>query len=167
MRCAARAMAGAAFCGSAQPSVGTCKAQRNSPLRPGHQPLEILAAHDAGADVEGTRHREPGIEARFIGFGLADIHDAAFAKSGRAAREPVHIAPQPQALDDQRHLPLVAPGLAAPTPIAARLLARDVRLLAEHDRDPAGGERQRGRRADDAAADDGDARGREGSLHPM
>ena len=28
MRCAARAIAGAAFCGSAQPSVGTCRPQR-------------------------------------------------------------------------------------------------------------------------------------------
>ena len=76
----------------------------------------------------------------------------------------VHALPQPQALDDQRDLARIAPHLAAPAPVAARLLAGDVALLAQHDRDALAGEEERRAGADDAAADDDDvgARGQFG-----
>ena len=63
---------------------------------------------------------------------LAEIHDAAGAKAGLGLDRLVHALPEAQALDDQRDLARVARHLAAPAPIAARLLAGDVALLAQH-----------------------------------
>ncbi len=65
MRCAARAMAGAAFWDSAHPSPGTCSAALTS-LRTPHQMREIRAAQQARADLERARHLEamPGNHAR-------------------------------------------------------------------------------------------------------
>ena len=125
-----------------------------------HQRLDLLAAKHAGPGVIGARHLEPGGEADFIVFGFAHVHDAAFAKAGGAARQPIHVAPQTQALHDQRHLARVAARLPAPAPVAAGLFAADVALLAQRHGDAACGQRQRSRRADDAAADDDDSRGR-------
>ena len=47
---------------------------------------------------------------------------------------------------------MIAPRLAAPAPIAARLLAGDPAFLAERDRHASLGEAERGRGTDDAAA---------------
>ena len=61
-----------------------------------------------------------------------------------------------QDLQGEGDLGEIAPHLAAPAPIAARLLARDPAFLAECHRHAALGEKERGRGADDAAADDDD-----------
>ena len=53
---------------------------------------------------------------------------------------------------------MIAARLAAPAPIAARLLAGDLAFLAEHDRHASLREEKRDARADDAAADDDDIR---------
>ncbi len=68
----------------------------------------------------------------------------------------VHALPQTQGLDGERDLGEIAPHLAAPAPIAARLLAGDRALLAERDRHASLRETERGGGADDAAADDDD-----------
>ena len=53
----------------------------------------------------------------------------------------------------ERDLARVAALRAAPAPVAARLLGADLALLAQGDVDALLGERERGARADDAAAD--------------
>ena len=99
---------------------------------------------------------EPSFQLRQLGRVLGEIHDAALAKAGFGLDPLVHALPQPQALDDQRNFARIAAHLAAPAPIAARLLAGDVPLLAQRDRDALFREKQRRAGADDAAADDYD-----------
>src|SRR5450755_3771253 len=89
--------------------------------------------------------------------GLAEIGDAGLPEAGLGLDHFIHALPQPQALDDQRQLARVASHLAAPAPVAARLLAGDVPLLAEHRRNALPREEESGAGADDAAADDDDA----------
>ena len=89
---------------------------------------------------------------------VAEIHDAAGAKAGLRLDRPVHPFPEAQALYDQRDLARVAGHLAAPAPVAARLLAGDVALLAQHRRDAALRQEQSRAGADNAAADDDDIR---------
>ncbi len=99
---------------------------------------------------------EPGFELAQFGRGLRQIHDAGLAKAGLGLDPLVHPLPQPQALDDQRQFARIAPHLAAPAPIAARLLAGDVPLFAQRDGHPLFRQKQRGARPDDAAADNHD-----------
>src|SRR5262249_36845079 len=93
---------------------------------------------------------------RVILRAVADIEDAGAAKAGLPADTRVQAFPETQRFDDQRQLARVAAHLADPTPVPARLLAGNDALLAKHHRDAALGELQRGRGADDAAADDDD-----------
>jgi peptide/nickel transport system permease protein len=81
----------------------------------------------------------------FLGDGLRDALDPR-----------VDAAPQPQRLPDKRDFARIAPHLAAPAPVAARLLAGDDTLLDERDIDAALSELERGGGTDDAAADDRD-----------
>jgi hypothetical protein len=59
-------------------------------------------------------------------------------------------------LDDQWHLAAVAAHLAAPAPVAARLLTGDAALLEQGDLQAPLGKFHGRAGADDAAADDGD-----------
>ena len=127
--------------------------------RPRHERLEFGPPHHPRADVVRSRHLEPRVKPPLIVFVLADVHYSAGAKTGVAAGQPVHVAPQTQTVENERHLAFVAPGLSAPPPIPARLLAGDIAFFAHHDVDTARGQRQRGGHANDAAADDDHARG--------
>src|SRR4051812_7218099 len=91
-----------------------------------------------------------------LGLGRAEIGDARLAEAGLGLDHLVHPLPQLQALDDERDLARIARHLAAPAPVAARLLAGDMTLLAEHRRNALPGEEERGAGADNAAADDDD-----------
>ena len=108
---------------------------------------------------------EPAGETREVVLIFGEIHDPAGAEPGLGFDPLVHPLPQPQALDDKRDFAGVARHLAAPAPVAARLLAGDVALLAQHGRDAPLGEEQRRAGADDAAADDHDiGLGRQGLV---
>ena len=122
----------------------------------GQQARDLGAVDDPRVELVVAGMIEPAGEAREVVLVLGEIHDAAGAKPGLGLDPLVHPLPQPQALDDQRDFAGVARHLAAPAPVAARLLAGDVALLAQHGRDAPLGEEQRGAGADDAAADDHD-----------
>jgi hypothetical protein len=99
---------------------------------------------------------EPAFEARQIGRRFGQIHDPGGTKAGLGFDHRVHALPQPQAFDGERQLARIAHHLAAPAPIAARLLAGDVPLLAQNRPDPLLRQEQRRAGADDPAADDHD-----------
>src|SRR5258707_14125622 len=99
---------------------------------------------------------EPREMPRHIRLRRAEIGDAGLAEAGLGLDHRVHALPQLEAFDDQRDLARVAHHLAAPAPIAARLLAGDVALLAQDGRDALLREEQGRARPDDAAADDDD-----------
>ena len=96
----------------------------------------------------------------FLVFG--EIDDPGLAKSGVAFDRAVDAAPDAQRFDDERELARIAPLLAAEAPIAARLFAADMALLAQRHRDPFLRQEEGRRNADDAATDDDDidARGK-------
>ena len=120
------------------------------------QPRHLRAIDQPGVELVFPRVFEPSPHpAQILGI-FSEIHDAAGAKPGLGVDGAVHPLPQPQALDDQRELAGIARHLAAPAPIAARLLAGDVALLAQHHRDAALRQEQGRASADDAAADDHD-----------
>jgi len=96
-----------------------------------HQLCRFTPADDAGVELILAGVLEPGFELVQLGLGLGQIHDAGLAEAGFGFDQLVHALPQPQALDDQGNLARVPPHLAAPAPIAARLLAGDVALLAQ------------------------------------
>ncbi len=122
----------------------------------GHQLLRFAPADDTGIELILAGMVEPGFELGQLGLRLGEIHDPGLAKAGLGLDHLVHALPQPQALDDQRDLARIPPHLAAPAPIAARLLAGDVPLLAKHGRDPLLRQKEGRAGADDPAADDHD-----------
>src|SRR5205807_6661797 len=101
-----------------------------------HQLRRFGAGDYAGVELILASVLEPGFELSELGLGLGQIHDAGLAETGLGLHQFVHAGPEPQALDDQRQLARIASHLAAPAPIAARLLTGDVPLLAPHRANP-------------------------------
>src|SRR3954447_6200852 len=108
---------------------------------------------------------EPAGETCEIVLIVSEIHDAAGAEAGFGLDALVHPLPQPQALDDQRDFAGIARHLAAPAPVATRLLAGDMALPAPQGRDAFLGEKWRRARADNPPADNPDVgAGRQGLV---
>ncbi len=122
----------------------------------GQQPRHLGAVDQPRVELVFAGMLQPSLHVAELLRGFAEIHDARGAKAGFRIDGAVHPFPQPQALDDQRDLAGIARHFAAPAPIAARLLAGDVALLAQHDRNAALRQKKRRAGADDAAADDHD-----------
>ena len=122
--------------------------------RAGQSPGHLGAVDDLRVELVFARVIEPGFELGEIGLGVPEIHDPAGAEPGLGLDQLVHPLPQPQAFDDERKFARVAHHLAAPSPIAARLLAGDVPLLAQRHRDAPLREEEGRAGADNAAADD-------------
>src|SRR4051794_38524559 len=101
---------------------------------------------------------KPVLMPRHLGVGLDAVQDAGRAKARLGVDDLVQALPLAQRFDDQRQLARIATLLADPTPIAARLLAGDLALLAQGHRHAALGEMKGGTGADYAAADDHDVR---------
>src|SRR6516164_5113681 len=127
-----------------------------APRRAGEEPIDLIRPNQAGVDLIGPSLREPCLAVRGLPLRLAELDDAGLAKPRLRAHPCIHPLPQAHALDRQRHLGKLATHLAAPAPISARLLTGDGALLADHERHVALGEEERGRSADDAAADNDD-----------
>jgi hypothetical protein len=87
-----------------------------------HQLAGVCARHEAGIELIGPGVLQPALAARDLLVGLAQIGNAALAKAGLGADPLVHAAPQAQRLDGERDLARVPAHLAAPAPVAARLL---------------------------------------------
>src|SRR6266446_1004344 len=121
-----------------------------------HQLRRFASVDDAGVELILAGMMEPGFKLAELGLRLGQIHDPGLAKAGLGFDQLVHSLPQPQALDDQRELAGIAPHLATPAPVAARLLAGDVPLFAEDDANALLCEEQSGAGTDDPAADDHD-----------
>ena len=101
----------------------------------GQQLRELGPAEQARVELVGPGVLEPGGTPLQLLIGLAGVEDA--GPGGSRSRPPtslVHALPETQALDDERDLARVTPHLADPAPIAARLLAGDVALLAQGHR---------------------------------
>jgi len=127
-----------------------------------HERGKFVPAHDARTDVIGFRHLHPGGKTRLVGLTLAHVQNAALTKSRVEFRQSIHVAPQLQALHDQRHFARVTARLSAPAPVAAGLFTGDIPFFTEHDRNPARSQRKCGECADNAAADhDHTGRGRQ------
>jgi hypothetical protein len=148
-------MAGAASAGSARPSLGVQAADPFFAAIRRHR-LRLGGAQQAAADLMLARMLQPALPARELGGIAGQIENAMTAESGIGADLLLQPAPDRQALLDQRNLGFVAALLAAPAPIAARLLAGDAALLDQHDGDAAARQEISSRAADDAAADDDD-----------
>ena len=129
---------------------------RPAARRARQEPVDLVRSDQAGVDLIGLSLREPRLVLCRLLRRLAEIDDAGLAKPGLGLSARVHALPQAQGLDGERDLGEIAPHLAAPAPIAARLLAGDPAFLAQRDRHASLGEEERGRGADDAAADDDD-----------
>ena len=97
---------------------------------------------------------KPFLVAGDVGVVTGEIEQAPLPEAGLRAGPLVHAAPLAQGLDGERNLAGIAPLLAAPAPVAARLLAGDLAFLAEGHRDALLRQGQRGTGADDAAPDD-------------
>ena len=150
------AIAGAASCGSALPSVGVNKAPGQRRVEPGRSSVDFVGAEKAGGDLKLARAGEPGFVLVDVALAFAEIDDAGLAKAGFGADLLVHALPQAQALDGERYFRFVSAHRPAPAPIPARLLAGDSSLFAKRDRDAFLGEIEGGADADDAAANDDD-----------
>ncbi|CAM3621298.1 hypothetical protein PANO111632_22080 [Paracoccus nototheniae] len=87
------------------------------------------------------------------GVGGGGKGDAALAIPRLAADAGVQALPQAHGIDHQRHLARVAMGQAHPAPVATGLFARDMALFEQGDPQAPVRQLERGRGADDAAAD--------------
>src|SRR6266508_3373062 len=87
---------------------------------------------------------------------LGQKQDTGTPKAGIDAGVVLHVLPQPQRLAGQRYLGARTALLAAPAPIAARLLRADMSLLDQRDGVSFLRQMIRCRNTDDTAADDDD-----------
>ena len=122
------------------PVAGRMQAAEPPAIAAGRQGLCFRAAQEARVDLKWLGALQPGLPFGKPGLVADQIEDAVLAEAGFATHPLVHATPEPQAFQHQRKLPRVAAHLAAPAPIAARLLGADLALLAQHDRHAAFGQ---------------------------
>ncbi|MGY2938252.1 hypothetical protein ACVWZ6_007854 [Bradyrhizobium sp. GM6.1] len=103
-----------------------------------------------------ARRCGPSLPAGELVLALGQEQHAGTAEAGIDAGIVLHVFPQPQRLAGQRDLLTRAALLAAPAPIAARLLAADMALLDQGDGEALLCEMIGRGDANDAAADDDD-----------
>src|SRR6266536_90590 len=108
--------------------------------------MNLLFARDLGPFLPGGQ---------FVGV-LGQKQDTGAPEAGIGSGIGLHILPQPQRLAGQRDFGTRTALLAAPAPVAARLLAADMPLLDQRDGMTLLRQVIGGRDADDAAADDDD-----------
>jgi len=84
-----------------------------------------------------ARDQEPVLPRRQLGGILGHEGDAGAPEAGLGADRRRQPVPQLEAIAAERDLGRVAALLAAPAPVAARLLAGDVALLDQRHRHPA------------------------------
>ena len=108
--------------------------------------MNLLLARDLGPFLPGGQFRRV----------LGQEQDAGAPKAGIDSGVVLHVLPQAQRLAGKRDFGARAALLAAPAPIAARLLGADMPLLDQRDREPFLRQMIGRRNADHAAADDDD-----------
>jgi hypothetical protein len=116
--------------------------------------LHLLGGQESGIEliVLGVCH--PCLVTGEHALVLESVECTTRAKADLRLDQRLHGLPEFHALDDERKLSWVAPGLAAPAPVAARLLGADRTFLAECYRHALLRQEERRARPDDAAADD-------------
>src|SRR5262245_50267331 len=105
--------------------------------------MDLLLARDGGPLLP---------RGQLLGI-AAEEQDAGAAEADIGAAVGLHLLPQPQRLAGQRDLGAGAPLLAAPAPVARRLLGADMALLDQGHRMAVAREVPGGADTDDAAAD--------------
>ena len=105
-------------------------------------------------DAGGACDVAPARPGREFDFVVAEVEQAATTEASAFAGLRSEALPQLEAARRHRQFPLVAILLAAPAPVAARLLCSDAPLLQQRDFHPALREVVRREGADDAATDD-------------
>jgi hypothetical protein len=111
---------------------------------------------DGGVNLLLARDRGPALPAGELVLALGQEQHAGAAEAGIDAGVVLHILPQPQRLARQWNLLTRAALLAAPAPIAARLLPADMPFLDERDGKPLLRQMIGRGHTDHAAADDDD-----------
>ena len=111
---------------------------------------------DGRVDLHLARRCGPSLPAGQLVLALGQEQHAGAAEAGIDTGVVLHVLPQPQRLAGQRNLLTRTALLAAPAPIAARLLAADMALLDQRDGETLLRQMIGRRHADDAAADDDD-----------
>src|SRR5437016_5834781 len=95
-----------------------------SSSRAGLKALGFLGSHEPGRETKGTAIAVvPFLPRGELGFGLAEINDAALTEAGLRAHPLIDAAPGFQRFKDKRNLAGIAAHLAAPSPVSAGLLA--------------------------------------------
>ncbi len=88
-------------------------------------------------------------------FFFSGIDNSFYSESRFATCACIHAFPKAHAFHDQRHFAAVAPGAAAPAPVAARLFPGNFTLFKQGDGNAALGKEKGCRNTDHAAADNG------------
>ena len=121
----------------------------------------LSAAQHVGRHAGGLRKITPAGPTRQLGLVVAEVQQPAAMKAGVFTALGGKSFPEIEALARHRQFASVAVLLAAPAPVAARLLGADPALLDQGDRHAALGQVVGGEDTDDAAADHDDvSRGR-------
>src|SRR5262245_8611354 len=118
--------------------------RRPAPRGAWQEPVDLVRSDEAGVNLVRLSLAEPGLVLCRLSRRLAEIDDASLAKPGLGVGARIHALPQPHRLNGEWDFGEIAPHLAAPAPIAARLLAGDPPFLAQDDRRASLGEEERG-----------------------
>ncbi len=140
--------------------LGLPVARRPQPRDPalpvaGEPRRELVALQDRRMDLVLAGAVRPGLPARQV-VRVVRAEEHALAAEAAIGALGLRLVPEPQALARQRDLLRRPALLAAPAPVPAGLLGADAALLDDRDLQALAGERQGGRHADHAAADDDD-----------
>ena len=123
---------------------------------PGQKSIKLCAPHHAAVDLVGDKVLRPAFVVGDGAVGRGGEEDAGPAVSHAMAGARLEPFPGADRLDHQGDFAGVAARQPHPAPVARGLFGPDFALFAERDADAPLRQFQRGRGADDAAADDDD-----------